>query len=136
MGVPLFLPSRDTLALFVNQDYTTCSDFDGYRPGYDPNSSHPYSPFASSDWHAMSYWCSYTDYYRFPHLSYFSSVPELVRNMAQTDLRKQSQLMQSAHLEHLGWAATFWKDALAEVAVASGAGMQHSAEDAQHTSSS
>eukprot|EP00971_Amphidinium_carterae_P092840 1838368-Amphidinium_carterae.1 len=53
MGVPLFLPSRDTLALFVNQDYTTCSDFDGYRPGYDPNSSHPYSPFASSDWHAM-----------------------------------------------------------------------------------
>jgi len=121
MGVPLFLPSKATLPLYINQDYAVCPDFEGHRPGHSPLKVHPHSPFDRDDFEAMSYWSQYTDYHRFPHVTYFESIPELIMKLGKQDHRATSRKMLQAHQQHLGVATTFWLSALDQVALLSGA---------------
>ncbi|CAE7655948.1 CYP704C1 [Symbiodinium pilosum] len=116
MGVPIYMPSRDTLPLYVSQDYSICPDFEGSRPGHAPDRVHPHSPFDTDDWAAMTYWAAFTDYLTLPHISHFDSVPSLLRQLHAADHQKISHSMQRAHMEHLGVAMSFWSQALELVA--------------------
>ncbi|CAE7480396.1 CYP704C1 [Symbiodinium necroappetens] len=116
MGVPIYMPSRDSLPLYVSQDYSVCPDFEGSRPGHAPHRVHPHSPFDTDDWAAMTYWAAFTDYLTLPHISHFDSVPSLLKQLAAADHQKISHSMQRAHMEHLGVAMSFWCQALELIA--------------------
>ncbi|CAE7326622.1 CYP704C1 [Symbiodinium sp. KB8] len=116
MGVPIYMPSRDSLPLYVSQDYSVCPDFEGSRPGHAPHRVHPHSPFDTDDWAAMTYWAAFTDYLTLPHISHFDSVPSLLKQLAAADHQKISHSMQRAHMEHLGVAMSFWSQALELIA--------------------
>jgi len=116
MAVPIYMPAPETLPLFVYQDYATCPDFEGHRRGHLPHELHPFSPFDGEDWDAMTYWTSFTDYLRFPHVGHFQSIPQLVYLLEREDHRDRSRRMQAAHVEHLGAATDFWLGALTHVA--------------------
>lgn len=120
MAVPLYMPSRDTLPLYVSQDYAVCPDFEGHRPGHAPHRVHPHSPFDTDDWAAMTYWTNFTDYLTLPHISHFDSVPHLLQKLEANDHREISKAMQKTHVEILGAAATFWSDSLKRVAAFDG----------------
>ena len=114
MGVPIFMPSLETLPLYINQDYPRHSH--AIRTGHTP--VHPYDPF--TDYHnlnALRYWAKFTAYIHFPHVQYFSSIVVLI-NMLMADAehftalsRKmrtftQTLLVKNAHL---------WRHGLAKV---------------------
>ena len=54
MAVPMLMPSRDSMPLYVSQDYSVCPDFEGHRLGHAPQRTHPHSPFDTDDWAAMT----------------------------------------------------------------------------------
>eukprot|EP00445_Apocalathium_hangoei_P022502 CAMPEP_0203896896 /NCGR_PEP_ID=MMETSP0359-20131031/39592_1 /ASSEMBLY_ACC=CAM_ASM_000338 /TAXON_ID=268821 /ORGANISM="Scrippsiella Hangoei, Strain SHTV-5" /LENGTH=671 /DNA_ID=CAMNT_0050819669 /DNA_START=258 /DNA_END=2270 /DNA_ORIENTATION=+ len=116
MGVPLYMPARETLPLYVNQDYAVCPDFEGHRPGHAPFAVHPHSPFDSDDWDAMTYWTSFTDYLVTPHISYFVSIPALLLLLETADHRKISREMRRVHAERVGEATGYWISVLSQVA--------------------
>merc|ERR1712194_745486 len=116
MAVPLYMPSRTTLPLFVNQDYAVCPDFEGLRPGHVPHSLHPHSPFDVDDWDAMTYWTQFTDYLSTPHVEYFESVPQLIVKLNTIDHHVRSREMRKVHTERVGVATTFWTSVLDTVA--------------------
>lgn len=116
MGVPLYLPSKQTLPLYVNQDYAVCPDFEGHRPGHLPFAVHPFSPFDANDWAAMTYWAGFTDYLMTPHVIYFESLPSLLLALETADHREVSRRMRRLHGERVGEATAFWLSTLNQVA--------------------
>ncbi|CAK9000708.1 unnamed protein product [Durusdinium trenchii] len=54
MAVPLLMPTRESMPLYVSQDYSVCPDFEGHRLGHAPHLVHPHSPFDTDDWAAMT----------------------------------------------------------------------------------
>ncbi|CAJ1365921.1 unnamed protein product [Effrenium voratum] len=115
MAVPIFMPSRETMPLYVSQDYSVCPDFEGHRVGHAPQRVHPHSPFDTDDWAAMTYWTSFTDYLTMPHVIHFESVPNLITKISGHDLREVSRAMRREHMKHLGLATSFWTEALERV---------------------
>eukprot|EP00434_Breviolum_minutum_P036987 symbB.v1.2.032782.t1/scaffold3980.1/size46957/2 len=111
MAVPILMPTRDSMPLYVSQDYSVCPDFEGHRLGHAPQRVHPHSPFDTDDWVAMTYWTSFTDYLTLPNVLHFSSVPELIRLAEESDLQSISRRMRKVHMQHMGIAMSFWTQA-------------------------
>lgn len=75
MGVPLFVPSRRVLPLYINQDYLHTGV--GIRKGWTP--PHSYDPFDDGlNLESMKYWARFADFFTTPHVGYFNSLAELV----------------------------------------------------------
>lgn len=121
MGMPLFVPSRASLPLYVYQDYACCPEFGGHRPGHRPEDVHPHSPYDRDDWDALTYWTAFTDFALYDHVERFESVAELLVKLDNGDHRTQSQKIKQEHMAQLGVATTFWLGALARAARLSGA---------------
>lgn len=120
MAVPIFMPTRESMPLYVSQDYSVCPDFEGHRLGHAPQRVHPHSPFDTDDWAAMTYWTSFTDYLTLPNILHFASVPELLRLVEDSDLQSVSRQMKKTHMQHTGVAMTFWTQSLERIAALRG----------------
>merc|ERR1719198_199272 len=93
IGMPLYMPSRVTLPLYVRQDYIVCQEFAEHWPGHDPSQWHSHRPGDLHSWASAEYWASFTDYLILPHVIHFTSVPDLLRLLSTVDHRTVSQRM-------------------------------------------
>ena len=127
MAIPLFFPSLDLLASldrdhdFVNE--RNCKDF---RKCYadSPTASIPRHPSQENipDPHnkthidAIRYWLRFSDFYQWPHITYFYSMEDLVHKLNTLDLMQISQRMRvyNGHLEAL--LSLKWKGILSQLA--------------------
>lgn len=97
---------------------------------------HPYTPFQispddSNEWtrmrksgwwlrrgvrfDAMRYWYQFSDFYRFPGISYFSSIPDLLCNMMEADIPSMVATMEDYNQKTLQQSKRFWKHAVSQL---------------------
>jgi hypothetical protein len=89
LGVPLFVPAPEFLySLKSMVDFQHKADFYcGGRsspPARHPKSLHELNP-ESSEKSSFMYWIKYADFYRWPHITYFSSITELTQKLKSAD---------------------------------------------------
>lgn len=89
LGVPLFVPAPEFLySLKSMVDFQHKADFYcGGRsspPARHPKSFHELNP-ESSEKSSFMYWIKYADFYRWPHITYFSSITELTQKLKSAD---------------------------------------------------
>ena len=60
-----------------------------------PSSIHPYSPNIQGrkDWEAEYYWLQFSDFYYWPHITYFDNITDLELKLKQADFNKIHILM-------------------------------------------
>ena len=103
LSVPLFMPSIKSMQTtrFVSKDRSSLSSLYCKNMSLDavmhPNlaSIHPYSPNlnAPDDTEAEMYWLQFSDFFRFPHITYFDDAADLQRKLEKADFDKIHQLM-------------------------------------------
>lgn len=69
-------------------------------PTQHPRSSHPFSPEDDSV-EARRYWLQFADYYRWPHVTQFSSFADLATKLRASNLTKTHQRMMAYNKERL-----------------------------------
>ena len=103
LAIPLFMPSMKFYRTFrsFGSDRSSLSKFYCNKPELDedmkphPSSLHPYSPNVegSKDWEAEYYWLQFSDFYTWPHITYFDDFKDLELKLKQTDFTKIHNLM-------------------------------------------
>ena len=90
LGIPLFMPSpkflrmnkimnKRTILGFCSNNKTTIT---AMKP--DPKSTHPYNPNVEGG-EDESYWLQFSDFYQWPHITYFDSMLDLERKLQSAD---------------------------------------------------
>ena len=135
MSIPLFFPWKQLLLDWhlryqLLYDRTIAGWFS--RPTGSPQPAHPSvnpplaahsasipDPNADTDPRALRYWLSLADYYVLPHISYFSSVEELVETLntvTDQQLQNVSLSMRSFNRESLKTQLRYWRERLLHIA--------------------
>ena len=94
LGIPLFMPSmkffhahgglgRDRTS--VSRPYCSNPNLDNEMKPH-PNSIHVYSPNSDSDAESEYYWLQMSDFFYWPHITYFDSLSDLEKKLEQADL--------------------------------------------------
>merc|ERR1712194_32790 len=125
VAIPLFLPSLELSSFFMYRGPVTYPHCDLALNAEEKDESRlrgqqrpqaPYSPFQRHSVTDRVAWLqAYTDWYRFPHIQYSSSVVELVHGLRSADLQSISAAMRRETEHVLPEAATFWSDVFAKV---------------------
>merc|ERR1719193_874566 len=96
MRVPIFMPSRLEKYIFFqgHMDYQR-----RYHPETPPHlwPLKDISPFNETNVDAVPHIVGFTDYWRFPDIQYFDSIPDLLQKLVQADFHKLSQQMHIFH---------------------------------------
>ena len=90
LGIPLFIPSakflrsnkimnKRTILGYCSNNKTTIT---AMKP--DPKSTHPYNPNVEGG-EDESYWLQFSDFYQWPHITYFDSMLDLERKLQSAD---------------------------------------------------
>ena len=90
LGIPLFMPSPKFLRMNKIMNKRTilgfCSNntmmITAMKP--DPKSTHPYNPNVEGG-EDESYWLQFSDFYQWPHITYFDSMLDLERKLQSAD---------------------------------------------------
>lgn len=97
LGIPLFVPSmklmrqrptlypNDRTMTGINKTYEYCGKSHGIVPRKHPASRHPFSPESLTE-EAKFYWLRFADFYQWPHITYFDSIPDLLAKLESADL--------------------------------------------------
>lgn len=95
MNIPLFFPSKELLTKWQHKHMLmkerTWSGTFGNRPQksdigpFDSNALIP-DPNNEGDEKAIRYWIEFSDFYQFPHIMYFDSIPDLVGKLEKITL--------------------------------------------------
>ena len=103
LSIPLFMPSMKFYRNIRNfgADRSSLSKYHCKAPQLDdhmkphPSSIHPYSPNVegSKDWEAEYYWLQFSDFFSWPHITYFDDFKDLEQKLQQADFNRIHQLM-------------------------------------------
>uniref|UniRef100_A0A7S3C6N3 Uncharacterized protein n=1 Tax=Haptolina ericina TaxID=156174 RepID=A0A7S3C6N3_9EUKA len=77
-------------------------------PTQHPRSSHPFSPEDDSV-EARRYWLQFADYYRWPHVTQFSSFADLATKLRASNLTKTHERMMAYNKERLQASLAGWQ---------------------------
>jgi hypothetical protein len=101
LGIPLFMPSMKYLRnngglgpdrSTLSEVYCNKPDIDKYMKPHHA-SLHPYSPNKMNDAVAEFYWLQMTDFFMWPHITYFDNFTDLENKLESADLMKIHHLM-------------------------------------------
>ena len=103
LSIPLFMPSMKFYQTYheFGPDRSSLSKHYCKKPELDdqmkphPSSLHPYSPNVegSKDWEAEYYWLQFSDFYFWPHITYYDSFKDLEQKLQRADFHKIHGLM-------------------------------------------
>jgi hypothetical protein len=101
MNIPLFFPSLDLLTEWHYKDYVIDErTWDGVFQNRKNASVIPGvlgsdipDPNNEFDRNAIRYWIKFSDFYQWPHITYYNSTDELVMKLKTTNLRQVSENM-------------------------------------------
>ena len=128
MDIPLFCPSKEFLIFLHHQFYTM---YDRTRNGgqiptargshMPPHPSMNGIPDPNNDFDlaSISYWIPLSDFYTFPHITYFESFENLVdtlHNMTKPRLRHISLSMRAWNIANLKVIIRYWRRRLLNIA--------------------
>eukprot|EP00928_Gymnodinium_smaydae_P033284 TRINITY_DN23882_c0_g1_i1.p1 TRINITY_DN23882_c0_g1~~TRINITY_DN23882_c0_g1_i1.p1 ORF type:complete len:658 (-),score=108.09 TRINITY_DN23882_c0_g1_i1:218-2191(-) len=132
VGIPLFIPTAEFAAFFMYRGpvtYPHCNRV--LRDLEDPTeeelllesggrSRPPYSPFERNRLTERLAWLeAYTDWYRFPHLQRYATLPELALGLYALNPQAVSAGMRQDTERSLAASSQFWRQAFAKVLDAS-----------------
>lgn len=98
MGMPIFMPSSLPKYLF-QQDHMHYDGkwegrrYDRYEPQIWPEEAGSASPFDEFNLDAVRFTAGFSDYFRFPHVQHFESIPRLLAMLPETDFFEVVQQM-------------------------------------------
>ena len=128
MDIPLFCPSKEFLSFLHYRFYTM---YDRTRNGgssptargsiFPPHPSMAGTPDPKNDFDltSINYWIPLSDFYYFPHITYFDSFEQLVdtlHNMTETRLLHISSTMRAWNRENLKVVLRYWRRRLLNIA--------------------
>ena len=98
LGVPLFVPSMkfhhtfrsfDPDQSYLSKHNCNESSSDGQMSPH-PSTYHPYNPYieGSQEWEAKYYWLQFSDFYTWPHITYFDDFMDLEHKLMKVDFKK------------------------------------------------
>lgn len=128
MNIPMFFPSRDLLTKWQHQhmimNERTWKGVFGGKPDKSDISAHSSQiafpdPNNEQDEKAILHWIEFSDFYQFPHILYYDSIPDLVKklqNVELAELLKVSNQMKEYNLKAKTELLEKWKDILLRVA--------------------
>lgn len=112
-NIPIFVPSKELLLkwhaeydILFERVYGLPLALPSGMGGPSPNSD------ALAD---VSHWMQFYDYYLYPHVIYFDSLPGLVKLIETTDFHAVSQLMKQHNIAELSAQTKAWKNFFSEV---------------------
>lgn len=114
MNTPIFMPSHLPKYLF-QQDHM---DYDGRwskqreetgRPQMWPGEAFGASPFDEGNLDAVRFTVGFSDYFRFPEVQYFDSIPHLLERLPQTDFFEVVQRMARFNQDSLIESSNAWR---------------------------
>lgn len=113
MGMPIFMPSDLPKYLF-QQDHM---DYNGRWEGRQADPERPQmwplevaaSPFEEGSLEAVRHTLLFSDYFRFPEVQYFSSIPELLKRLPETDFFEVVQRMARFNQDSLIETSNAWR---------------------------
>ena len=120
MNMPLFMPSH--LSKYMFQQDHGAYDYQWKRRRLDfeaelwPRDATE-SPFQEANLDAVRRILPFTDYFRFPHVIYFDSIPDLLTRLPETDFMAVSQSMASFNQDALMETSSAWQRLLKRVDV-------------------
>lgn len=126
LGIPLFVPDIDFaigLGLFDDRraaSHASCKGATAVEPPpKHPHSRHQHSP-ESDNTADVRYWLSFSDFYRWPHITHFSSWDDLFHKLklklgSREDLERTHILMVEESQQRLQRARRAWASILAQV---------------------
>src|SRR6218665_711977 len=127
MNIPLFAPTRELLSQWVYEFHAMTgrrwnwySRLHGNKSSIGPHPSQYSVPDPNSmDLHAIRYWLKFSDYYHFPHITYYKSIPDLVdilNDITTEDLQQISERMKLFNIEEEKRLRVQWKNILLTIA--------------------
>ena len=127
MNVPMFFPSLQLLTRWHMQYYVVKEKSwmgirqPRFRPRGSPLPAHPSQahvpdPNNETDPVSVHYWLSLSDFYHFPHITYFESVADLVHKLKTVNLAKISQRMVEYNARAKAKIVAKWRGVLQRVA--------------------
>ena len=99
LGIPLFMPSPISLRkingigddrAMLSRCRNQTSVVKKMKP--DPRSTHPYNPNKNGG-EDEYYWLQFSDFYQWPHITYFDDMPDLEQKLGAADFDKIHKLM-------------------------------------------
>jgi hypothetical protein len=101
MNIPLFFPSLDLLTewhykyMVVNERTWDLISSKRRNASIVPGVLGPHVPDPNNelDRSAIRYWLQFSDFYQWPHITYYNNTDELVMKLSTTDLRQVSENM-------------------------------------------
>lgn len=128
MDVPMFFPSKELLVKWQHEQMImferTWAGVRGNKPNGSNIAAHPSQssvpdPNNESDEAAIRYWVKFCDFYQWPHITYYDSIPHLVEileKMTSSKLKEISDLMKSYSIRAKKEILGKWKINLLEIA--------------------
>lgn len=114
MNIPLFVPTREYMVQ-LRQTYGAISEIthrqcaNNYPPGsFGTGTFNAPDPNEYNDPQALYWWTQYWDMYNLPHITYFSSIPDLREKLLTTDLAKVSAAMKATNVTRKADALKKW----------------------------
>lgn len=128
MNIPMFFPSRELLTKWQHKhmlmNERTWAGVSGRRDkqsaigSFLPNSTIP-DPNNESEEEAIRYWIEFSDFYQFPHILYYDSIPDLVgmlEKMTLLELLEVSKKMRQHNIQAKNELLNKWVTILKKVA--------------------
>ncbi len=125
MNIPLFFPSKELLADWqFHHQVMKERTWDGVHNRKPAKSSIPPDPrFASvpdpnneRNMTAIKYWIQFSDFYQFPHITYFDSEADLLHKLNTVDLKSISSKMKAHNIKLRKQLISNWSVILTNVA--------------------
>jgi len=119
MDIPMFFPTKALKALALSNTGYYASEPCDKGTHHNVSSWEPLPPFCS--WVRVAFQLELSSFYRLPHIFFFNSAADLVRQLAVTDdedLRQTSRAMRRFTDQRTRDDLAFWRDAVISMACA------------------
>ncbi|CAF1242235.1 unnamed protein product [Adineta steineri] len=123
MNIPLFFPSIDLLTEWhfkyrvidertwdgVFRQHKNSSIISGVLNSYIPDPNNEF------DRNAIRYWLQFSDFYQWPHITYYNSIDDLSKKLINTNLNQVSQNMKAYNKHLIKTVLKQWRDILQRI---------------------
>lgn len=114
MNTPIFMPAHLSKYVFMQDHMLYDGRWSNRRTGLYKGAQmwpedEPTSPFNETSVDAVRWTVSFSDYFRFPEVQYFDSIPDLVHKLPRTDFFAVAQKMAHFNQDSLIETANAWR---------------------------